>query len=67
MKKVKLPLTVDAVRTAQKRLDYVGVYAPEQVTRVADSVVILDSDVEGVLSFDIDNQRLAVITGQANV
>ncbi|NIH11938.1 MAG: 23S rRNA accumulation protein YceD [Serratia symbiotica] len=60
-------MTIDAVRTAQKRLDYAGVYAPEQVTRVADSVVSVDSDVEGVLSFDIDNQRLAVITGQVNL
>ncbi|NIG88008.1 23S rRNA accumulation protein YceD [Serratia symbiotica] len=66
--KVKLPFTIDAVRTAQKRLDYVGVYAPQQVTRVADSVVSVDSDVvEGVLSFDIDKQRLAVITGQVNL
>ena len=56
-------MTIDAVRTAQKRLDYAGVYAPEQVTRVADSVVSVDSDVEVSLSFNIDNQRLAVITG----
>lgn len=67
MQKVKLPLTIDAVRTAQKRLDYVGSYAPEQVTRVADSVVSVDSDVEVSLSFDIDNQRLAVITGHSDV
>ncbi|WP_042860225.1 23S rRNA accumulation protein YceD [Dickeya sp. NCPPB 3274] len=67
MQKVKLPLTLDAVRTAQKRLDYVGVYAAEQVMRVAESVVSVDSDVNTTLSFSIDSQRLAVIDGQADV
>ncbi|MDU6412738.1 MAG: 23S rRNA accumulation protein YceD [Yersiniaceae bacterium] len=67
MQKVKLPLTIDAVRTAQKRLDYAGIYLPEQVTRVAESVVSVDSDVESALSFNIDNQRLAVISGVSDV
>ncbi|MCA7012804.1 23S rRNA accumulation protein YceD [Dickeya dadantii subsp. dieffenbachiae] len=67
MQKVKLPLTLDAVRTAQKRLDYVGVYTAEQVMRVAGSVVSVDSDVNTTLSFNIDSQRLAVIDGQADV
>ncbi|MBG6241824.1 MAG: 23S rRNA accumulation protein YceD [Candidatus Symbiopectobacterium sp. Dall1.0] len=67
MQKVKLPLTLDAVRTAQKRLDYVGVYTVEQVARVAESVVSVDSDVQVSLSFHIDNQRLAVINGSAQV
>lgn len=67
MQKVKLPLTLDAVRTAQKRLDYVGVYTVEQVARVAEFVVSVDSDVQVSLSFNIDNQRLAVINGSAQV
>ncbi|KAA9001196.1 23S rRNA accumulation protein YceD [Affinibrenneria salicis] len=67
MQKVKLPLTLDAVRTAQKRLDYVGVYTSEQLVRLAESVVSVDSDVQAVLSFSIDNQRLAVIKGEADV
>ncbi|MEJ4043525.1 MULTISPECIES: 23S rRNA accumulation protein YceD [unclassified Erwinia] len=67
MQKVKLPLTLDVVRTAQKRLDYQGVYTPEQVERIADSVVSVDSDVECVMSFAIDNQRLAVLKGTAEV
>ena len=33
MQKVKLPLTLDPVRTAQKRLDYQGIYTPDQVER----------------------------------
>ncbi len=67
MQKVKLPLTVDAVRTAQKHLDYVGIYPRELVSRVAESVVSVDSDVDAALSFNLDNQRLAVITGHADV
>jgi len=67
MQKVKLPLAVDAIRTAQKRLDYSGVYTPGQVTRLAASVVSVDSDVQTSLSFDIDNLRLAVINGQSDV
>lgn len=67
MQKVKLPLALDALRTAQKRLDYVGIYSREQVTRVMESVVSVDSDVDVVLSFNIDSQRLAVITGQSDV
>lgn len=67
MQKVKLPLAVDAVRTAQKRLDYSGIYTVEQVARLAASVVSVDSDVQTSLSFDIDNLRLAVINGQSDV
>ncbi|MBJ3815493.1 23S rRNA accumulation protein YceD [Shimwellia pseudoproteus] len=67
MQKVKLPLTLDPVRTAQKRLDYQGIYTQAQVERVAESVVSVDSDVECSMNFAIDNQRLAVINGDAKV
>ena len=67
MQKVKLPLTLDPVRTAQKRLDYQGIYTPDQVERVAESVVSVDSDVECTMSFAVDNQRLAVLQGTADV
>ncbi|MGK2946483.1 MAG: 23S rRNA accumulation protein YceD, partial [Candidatus Malihini olakiniferum] len=39
MKNLKLPLFLNAFRTALKRLDYIGFYTAEQVTRVAESVV----------------------------
>ncbi|ORM64611.1 23S rRNA accumulation protein YceD [Pantoea rodasii] len=67
MQKVKLPLTIDLARAAQKRLDYQGVYAPELVARLADTVVSVDSDVDCTMSFAIDNQRLAVLQGTADV
>ncbi|MGQ7123166.1 23S rRNA accumulation protein YceD, partial [Escherichia sp. HC-CC4] len=38
MQKVKLPLTLDPVRTAQKRLDYQGIYTPDQVVDVPGQV-----------------------------
>ncbi|MFB6434616.1 MAG: 23S rRNA accumulation protein YceD [Candidatus Malihini olakiniferum] len=67
MQKIKLPLTLDAFRTAQKSLDYVGVFSAEQVARVTESVVSMDSDVQVFLSFNIDNQCLEVIKGSAEV
>ncbi|XXN64609.1 23S rRNA accumulation protein YceD [Enterobacter ludwigii] len=67
MQKVKLPLTLDPVRAAQKRLDYHGVYAPELVARLAETVVSVDSEVECDMSFAVDNQRLAVLQGTAEV
>ncbi|KAA1447070.1 23S rRNA accumulation protein YceD, partial [Escherichia coli] len=60
-------MTIDALRAAQKRLDYAGSYSPEQVLRIAESVVSVDNDVDSVLSFQIDNQRLAVVRGHSDV
>ena len=62
MQKVKLPLTLDPVRTAQKRLDYQGIYTPDQVERVAESVVSVDSDVECSMSFAIDGDAKVTVT-----
>ncbi|MFB6421903.1 MAG: 23S rRNA accumulation protein YceD [Candidatus Malihini olakiniferum] len=67
MKKIKLPLTIDAFLIDQKRLDYDGIYTAEQVVRLTEAVVRVDSDVQIFLSFNIDNQRLKVISGSAEV
>ncbi|NIF20496.1 MULTISPECIES: 23S rRNA accumulation protein YceD [Pantoea] len=67
MQKVKLPLTLDPVRTAQKRLDYEGIYTREQAERVAASVVSVDSEIECKLMFAVDSQRLAMFEGSAEV
>lgn len=67
MQTVKLPLTIDAFRAAQRHLNYTGVYSPGQVARVTESVVTVNSDVNVSLSFDIDEHRLTVITGDADV
>ncbi|KMV73526.1 23S rRNA accumulation protein YceD [Rosenbergiella epipactidis] len=67
MQIVKLPLTLDLQRTAQKRLDYQGVYVADALQRLADSVVSVDTDVSCTMSFGIDSQRLAVLEGTADV
>ncbi len=67
MQKVKLPLTVDPVKDAQRRLDYVGYYSANQLTRLAESVSKVLSDAQVTLSFFIDPQKLVVMKGQAQV
>ena len=57
MQKVKLPLTVDPVKDAQRRLDYVGYYAANQLERLTESVVNVLSDAQVTLSFYIDPQK----------
>ena len=67
MQKVKLPLTVDPVKDAQRRLDYVGYYSANQLARLAESVSKVLSDAQVTLSFFIDPQKLVVMKGRAQV
>ena len=67
MQKVKLPLTVDPVKDAQRRLDYQGYYAANQLSRLAESVSKVLSDAQVTLSFFVDPQKLVVMKGHANV
>jgi uncharacterized protein len=67
MQKVKLPLTIDPKRAAQKQLDYVGFFPADRAVRLLESVVSIDSDIDAKLSFNIDNQHLVVIKGEATV
>lgn len=67
MQKVKLPLTVDPVKDAQRRLDYDGYYATNQLERLTESVSKVLSDAQVRLSFFIDPQKLVVMKGQASV
>ncbi len=67
MQKVKFTPDSQSGSYGSKRLDYQGIYTPDQVERVAESVVSVDSDVECSMSFAIDNQRLAVLNGDAKV
>lgn len=67
MQKVKLPLTVDPIKDAQRRLDYVGYYAANQLERLAESVVNVLSDAQVTLSFYIDPQKLVVMKGNVQV
>lgn len=67
MQKVKLPRTVDAMRTAQRRMDYDGIIQTSILTRLAQSTVDVKSDADVTVSFKVDEQQLAVISGKANV
>ncbi|QLB13570.1 uncharacterized protein EV697_10512 [Bisgaardia hudsonensis] len=67
MQKVKLPLTTDPVKDAQRRLDYDGYYSISQLPRLAESVSKVLSDAQVSLSFFIDPQKLVVMKGQATV
>nr|WP_086940775.1 23S rRNA accumulation protein YceD [Thaumasiovibrio occultus] len=67
MQKVKLPLTVDPIRAAQKRSDYDGIITANLLERLAESTQSVNSDASVTLTFDIDNQRLVVLHGKASV
>ena len=67
MQKVKLPLTVDPVKDAQRRLDYQGYYSANQLSRLAESVSKVLSDAQVTLSFFVDPQKLVVMKGHVNV
>ena len=67
MQKVKLPLTVDPVKDAQRRLDYQGYYSANQLSRLAESVSKVLSDAQVTLSFYIDPQKLVVMKGKVQV
>ncbi|WP_439286928.1 23S rRNA accumulation protein YceD [Lonepinella sp. BR2357] len=67
MQKVKLPLTTDPVKDAQRRLDYDGYYAANQLERLSESVVKVLDDAQVTLSFFIDPQKLVVMKGRATV
>ena len=66
MQKVKLPIKIDPVRCAVKRLDYVGVVERAQLVRLAESVIDIQDDVEAELSFGTDAQGLTVMQGNAH-
>ena len=67
MQKVKLPRTVDPARTAQKRLDLDGYIQASLFKRLADATEGVNSDSDVTMSFKVDEQRLNVISGKANV
>ena len=67
MQKVKIPRSVDPAKAAQKRLDYDGIIQASLFKRLAESVSSVKRDAKVSLSFGLDEQRLVVISGKANV
>lgn len=67
MQKVKIPRTVDPGKAAQKRLDYDGIIQVSLFKRLEESVEGVKRDAQVSLSFGLDEQRLVVISGKANI
>ena len=67
MQKVKIPRTIDPGKAAQKRLDYDGIIQLSLFKRLEESVEGVKRDAQVSLSFGLDEQRLVVISGKANI
>ena len=67
MQKEKIPRTVDPARTAQKRLDMDGIIQVSLLKRLTETTEGVKRDAQVSMSFGLDEQRLVVISGKANV
>ena len=67
MQKVKLPISVDPVRAAQKHLELDARIPKELLSRLAESTISIQSDINTVFSFEIDRQKLRIFHGKASV
>lgn len=67
MQKVKLPIKIDPIRSAVKRLDFEGIFEAKQMLRLAESSLSLEDDIAVTLSCYTDVQGLVVLKGHAEV
>lgn len=67
MQKVKLPLTIDPYKDAQRRIDYQGYIPSDAFLRLGEAANQVSSDAEVSLSVYVDPQRLTVIKGTAKI
>ncbi|MBT2954088.1 23S rRNA accumulation protein YceD [Vibrio anguillarum] len=67
MQKVKIPRSIDPAKAAQKRLDCDGIIQLSLFKRLEESVAGVKRDAQVSLSFGLDEQRLVVISGKANI
>ncbi len=65
MREVKLPISVEPARAAQKRSQYVGFYAEPQMSRLRE-ICTVTAPVTAQVDFVIDPQGLVVIQGQCH-
>ncbi len=66
MQKVKLPHSVEPVKSAMKRSDYRGVMASKDMVRLNEAVVRCDDWVDVEVQFEKDAQGLTVFHGNLN-
>lgn len=67
MQKVKLPLSIDPYKDAQRRIDYNGYIQGDLFVRLSGAVGKVQSDAQVALSVYVDPQRLTVIKGTASI
>lgn len=67
MQKVKLPLTIDPYKDAQRRMDYTGYFPSNLMSRLGELAGKVLSDAQVTLSLFVDPQKLTVIKGTAQV
>ena len=66
MQNVKIPITIDPNRTAQKRLSYEGIIPMNTLTRFTESLRAGDGDIAVVIDCGTDEQGLVFIKGEAH-
>ncbi len=66
MQKVKIPITIDPARAAQKRSSFDGVLPLQNLTRLSEQLVKTDGDVAVVIHCGNDEQGLVYIEGEAH-
>ncbi|WP_295901335.1 23S rRNA accumulation protein YceD, partial [uncultured Vibrio sp.] len=67
MQKVKIQRTVHPAKTAQRRTDIDGIIQVSLLKRLKEATEGVKRDAEVSMSFGLDEQRLVVISGKANV
>lgn len=65
MAKVKLPLTIDPIKSANKRSTYVGVYSSSSLLRLLDAVEDCEPLIDVEVKFAKDAQGLTYFQGSA--
>lgn len=67
MTNVKLPKTLDPIKSAQKRSSYDGIFAAKDMVRLNEAVSSLSSDVAVKVEFAKDAQGLTYFQGTSSV
>ncbi|MEE2001585.1 23S rRNA accumulation protein YceD [Alkalimonas sp. MEB108] len=66
MQKVKIPVTLDPVRAAQKRSSYDGIVPLKNLSRLSEQLLDTSGEVTVRIDCDIDEQKLVVLSGEAH-
>lgn len=65
MQKVRIPVSVDPVKSAVKGLSYTGLVPVAALSRLTDTVETVAGDIDVSVRFDVDQQRIHFFAGRA--